>query len=72
MNSLITSGLILLFIVSPAGIGPLLVFCYADSDTDTQKMLDRDCTPLLSDWNDTFSSWNCPYSSELNKSLFLK
>ena len=29
MNSLITSGLILIFMVSPAGIGPLLVFGHA-------------------------------------------
>ena len=67
MNSLITGGLILLFIVSPAGIGPW--FVNYDIGSDTQKMLDRNCTPSLSDWNDTPPSWNCPYSSEFRTEL---
>jgi hypothetical protein len=67
MNKPIICSLILIYTVSIAGIVPW--FVNYDTGSDTQKMLDRNCTPSLSDWNDTPSSWNCPYSSEFRTEL---
>jgi hypothetical protein len=66
-NPIIICSLILIYIVSIAGIAPW--FVNYDTGSDTQKMSDRNCTPLLSDWNDTPSSWNCPYSSKFRTEL---
>lgn len=59
MNNAIIGSLMLISTILLVAVLPWSV--NFDVDSDKQKMIDRDCKPILSDWNNTPAGWNCPF-----------